>query len=67
MSNTVQRSIRFPVEDLEQIDQLAKQYGLNRTEFLIGAALGRLPPHMNRMDELEQRLQRLEERVDLSY
>lgn len=54
-------TFRASAEDLAEIDRLASVYGLNRTQYLIDAALGRLP---ELAEERERRLADLEKRLD---
>lgn len=57
---SVHTSLRIPSQHLARIDQLAAQHGLNRTEYMIQAALGELTDH-NRYQAIEQRLNALEQ------
>jgi len=55
-------SLRIRPDELAQIDQLAAESEMNRTEYLIAAGLGRLnvPGLEDRMDDLEERVAYLE-------
>jgi hypothetical protein len=56
---------RVSVDELARIDARAKAAGLTRTAYIVAAALGELPDEKNqtagRFDEIERRLDRLEQ------
>jgi hypothetical protein len=56
-------AIRVAVSDLERIDELAARHGLNSSQYLICAGLGELrdpAAHEQRLEAIEERLERLE-------
>jgi hypothetical protein len=61
---SVHISLRIPAPELEQIDNLAREHDMNRTEYLTRAALGQLTNQRteltNRVTDTEQRLDKLE-------
>ena len=61
---------RVSVEQLARIDARAQAAGLSRTEYIIAAALGELPDEKNatrnRLEAVEERLDRLERYAELS-
>lgn len=57
--------LRLTTIELARIDALARKAGMDRTSFMIRAALGPAGedgPDAKRLDELEARVKRLEER-----
>lgn len=64
MTTTTLITLRIPPERLEQIDEDAKALNMSRTQYMISAALGRLPDQQTslegRVDQLERCTQRLE-------
>jgi uncharacterized protein (DUF1778 family) len=57
-------SLRIPANSLDRIDQLAAHHRLNRTDYLIRAALGELDDPIEleaRFDSIEGRLARIEQ------
>lgn len=67
MTAAVHTALRIPPDDLAEIDRRAQERGISRTALLINSALERLPHHTystdERVNELEQRIQRLEDAV----
>lgn len=62
-------SLRIDTGDLAEIDRLAKLHHLTRTDYIINKALDRIGSIGldDRVDGVEQRLDRLERRLELSY
>lgn len=67
MSATVVRrpiAMRIPEQDLAEIDRQANELRLSRTEFMVRASTGGIKTSntlKDRLDAVEQRLQRLEQ------
>lgn len=62
-------ALRIPSEQLEAIDKRARQAQLTRTEYMVRAALGEITDPRDadtRLEDIDQRLQRLERWMELS-
>lgn len=61
--------LRLDPDDVQHIDQLARQHKLSRTEYMLRASLHKLGSVGldDRVNELEQRIEALERRAELTY
>lgn len=61
--------LRLHPDDVERIDQLARQHKLSRTEYMLRASLHKLGTIGldDRVQALEQRVQTLERNAELRY
>jgi hypothetical protein len=57
-------TLRVPEDDLREINEYARAYGISRTKLLIDSTLRRLPEHRDALEQRVHELERTVERLD---